>query len=239
MEMGRPAEARKHFEETLRRTPGRPKAIAGIARAAEATGDTATARAQYTRLIEMWKSADRDRPELRGRRAVPADPAPIACRLHEAVGGRNSLVLGTSGFRVPGSGFQVGFHVPGSFQVPCSRVPGSKCGFLISAVAQSRLRRTWTRNQGTRNFRFPNVCTAVLVQGESTCAARTPPSNEDDMNALWRDVRFGIRLLLRNPGFTAVAVLALALGSPPTPPSSASSTRRCSRRCPIRSPISS
>ena len=28
MEMGRPAEARKHFEETLRRTPGRPKAIA-------------------------------------------------------------------------------------------------------------------------------------------------------------------------------------------------------------------
>jgi predicted Zn-dependent protease len=64
MDMGRPAEARKHFEETLRRTPGRPKAIAGIARAAEAMGDTATARAQYTRLVEMWKSADRDRPEL-------------------------------------------------------------------------------------------------------------------------------------------------------------------------------
>ncbi len=64
MEMGRPAEARKHFEETLRRTPGRPKAIVGIAQAAEAMGDTATARAQYTRLIEMWKSADRDRPEL-------------------------------------------------------------------------------------------------------------------------------------------------------------------------------
>ena len=64
MEMGRPAEARKHFEETLRRTPGRPKAIVGIAEAAEALGDTATARAQYTRLIEMWKSADRDRPEL-------------------------------------------------------------------------------------------------------------------------------------------------------------------------------
>ena len=64
MEMGRPAEARRHFEETLRRTPGRPKAIAGIARAAEAMGDTATARAQYTRLADMWKSADSDRPEL-------------------------------------------------------------------------------------------------------------------------------------------------------------------------------
>ena len=72
MEMGRPAEARKHFEETLRRTPGRPKAIAGIARAAEAMGDTATAKAQYTRLIEMWKNADPDRPELAGGAAVPA-----------------------------------------------------------------------------------------------------------------------------------------------------------------------
>jgi hypothetical protein len=68
VEMGRPAEARKHFEETLRRTPGRPKAIVGIARAAEAMGDTATARAQYTRLIEMWKSADPDRPELQAAR---------------------------------------------------------------------------------------------------------------------------------------------------------------------------
>ena len=68
MEMGRPADARKQFEETLRRTPSRPKAIVGIAQAAEAMGDTATARAQYTRLIEMWKSADRDRPELQAAR---------------------------------------------------------------------------------------------------------------------------------------------------------------------------
>jgi tetratricopeptide (TPR) repeat protein len=64
MEMGRPAEARRQFEETLRRTPGRPKAIAGIARAAEAMGDTATAKAQYARLIDMWPNADPDRPEL-------------------------------------------------------------------------------------------------------------------------------------------------------------------------------
>jgi tetratricopeptide (TPR) repeat protein len=64
MEMKRPAEARTHFEATLRRTPGRPKAIAGIARAAEALGDTATAATRYTQLIEMWKSADSDRPEL-------------------------------------------------------------------------------------------------------------------------------------------------------------------------------
>jgi predicted Zn-dependent protease len=64
MEMNRPAEARTHFEATLRRTPGRPKAIAGIARAADALGDIATAATQYTRLIEMWNRADPDRPEL-------------------------------------------------------------------------------------------------------------------------------------------------------------------------------
>jgi tetratricopeptide (TPR) repeat protein len=68
MAMGRPADARKHFEETLRRTPSRPKAIVGIAQAAQAMGDTATARAQYTRLIEMWKHADPDRPELQAAR---------------------------------------------------------------------------------------------------------------------------------------------------------------------------
>ena len=64
MEMKRPAEAAKHFAETLRRTPGRPMAVYGIARAAQALGDRPTALARYTEFLELWKQADPDRPEV-------------------------------------------------------------------------------------------------------------------------------------------------------------------------------
>src|SRR5215210_1665962 len=32
------------------------------------------------------------------------------------------------------------------------------------------------------------------------------------MNTFWQDLRYGFRMLLKNPGFTVVTILALALG---------------------------
>ena len=44
--------------------PGRPKAVYGIARAAQATGDRATAHQRYQQFLTLWKNADPDRPEV-------------------------------------------------------------------------------------------------------------------------------------------------------------------------------
>jgi tetratricopeptide (TPR) repeat protein len=61
---GRYAEARKAYQETLRREPGRARSLFGAARAAELAGDRAPARAGYREFLKLMSKADGDRPEL-------------------------------------------------------------------------------------------------------------------------------------------------------------------------------
>jgi len=64
LDFNRPAEAVPYFQKTLQRTPNRPKAIFGLARAAQATGDNATAVKRYREFLTIWKDADPDRLEV-------------------------------------------------------------------------------------------------------------------------------------------------------------------------------
>jgi hypothetical protein len=64
LESNRPAEAVPYFQKTLQRTPNRPKAIFGLARAAQAMGDNAAATERYREFLTTWKNADPDRPEV-------------------------------------------------------------------------------------------------------------------------------------------------------------------------------
>ena len=64
LELNRPAEASTYFEKALQRTPNRPKAIFGLARAAQALGDEETAAKRYEEFLAVWKTADPGLPEL-------------------------------------------------------------------------------------------------------------------------------------------------------------------------------
>jgi tetratricopeptide (TPR) repeat protein len=64
LELGRPAEAERLFERTLRREPNRARTVFGAAQGAEQRGDTATARARYGDYVALMARGDRTRPEL-------------------------------------------------------------------------------------------------------------------------------------------------------------------------------
>ncbi|MBI2679159.1 MAG: hypothetical protein HYX28_10305 [Candidatus Koribacter versatilis] len=73
--MGQNDEAREQFTVALQRTPNRPLAIYGIARASELLGDKAAAATRYAEFMVVWQHADDDRPELRHARAFLATTA--------------------------------------------------------------------------------------------------------------------------------------------------------------------
>jgi tetratricopeptide (TPR) repeat protein len=64
LQLNRPSEASTYFQKASLRTPNRPKVILGLARAAEAVGDSETAGKRYEEFLAIWRAADPDRPEL-------------------------------------------------------------------------------------------------------------------------------------------------------------------------------
>ena len=70
MDLRRPKEAMEAFELSLKRNPKRALSLLGLARAATAAKDTATAQRAYGELREIWKKADKSLPELKEVGAV-------------------------------------------------------------------------------------------------------------------------------------------------------------------------
>ena len=64
LDAGRPAEARRAYEATLARSPNRARSLFGLARAAEAAGDSDGARATYRQFLRLLAHADGERPEI-------------------------------------------------------------------------------------------------------------------------------------------------------------------------------
>ena len=65
MDLRRPKEAMEAFELSLKRTPRRALSLLGLARAAMAAKDPATAQRAYAELRDVWKKADKSLPELK------------------------------------------------------------------------------------------------------------------------------------------------------------------------------
>lgn len=71
IDLRRPKEAMEAFELSLKRTPRRALSLLGLARAAMAVKDIATAQRAYGELRDVWKKADRTLPELKELGLVP------------------------------------------------------------------------------------------------------------------------------------------------------------------------
>ncbi len=119
LKLNRPAEAEKQYLLALIRTPNRPKSIYGIARAAQETGDTATARQRYQQLLVLWKNADPDRPEIAvAKEFLAKHPAPVGSVamlvqtswLASHLADRNLVIVYVGKDR---AGFDAG-HIPGA-----------------------------------------------------------------------------------------------------------------------------
>ncbi|MGB9419142.1 MAG: permease prefix domain 1-containing protein, partial [Acidobacteriaceae bacterium] len=76
----------------------------------------------------------------------------------------------------------------------------------MEAAAQERIRRGMNHAEAMRAVR------AEMGSTESVKQKVRATGWESAAEFLWQDVRYGMRQLIRNPGFSAVALLTLALG---------------------------
>ncbi len=72
LERGMPKEALVQFQATMAKEPNRFNGYAGAAKAAQAVGDKATAKAAYEKLVALASDADSDRPVLAEAKAFLA-----------------------------------------------------------------------------------------------------------------------------------------------------------------------
>ena len=100
---GRAPDALAEFRNALSRTPGRTAVLVGIARAARASGDTASAAQALARLAAIWHGADPDYPGLAELRPAPRAPRPdsppgpppgAAPELTDQASGTTQLLIG-------------------------------------------------------------------------------------------------------------------------------------------------
>jgi hypothetical protein len=73
LDRGRPAEALAQFAATMAKEPNRFNGYLGAAKAAQALGDKAQAKADYERLVALASAADDDRPALADAKAFLAN----------------------------------------------------------------------------------------------------------------------------------------------------------------------
>jgi tetratricopeptide (TPR) repeat protein len=74
MVQGEAAAALKEYETSLRNAPLRLRGFYGAAKAAEVSGDTRKAGEYFTRVVQLTRNADADRPEVREARQRAAKP---------------------------------------------------------------------------------------------------------------------------------------------------------------------
>jgi uncharacterized membrane-anchored protein len=72
LEDGKPTEALRTYEVSMKETPNRYRGLYGAAMAAHAAGDDSAARKYYDALVALSKNADGQRPELARAKQVIA-----------------------------------------------------------------------------------------------------------------------------------------------------------------------